>query len=480
MDSSSGNQKTSYLFGEFTDPELEALFREHRSGITARRAMIAAVILLVAIVPITLVDLHERGLDRAFIWMALVRFWEIASAGAIMLSVRRRMRARLVHAALVSLGLSLFASTWLQLALGLVEPASILLQQMMLTIFGLIFFPLPLAFSAPIIVGFVVVIWTQTVMGGHFPVDQTLKLLIWSLAGVLVAFLTARHLNISERTSFVELRNRDRIVSDLMQARTEAEAANRAKSEFLANMSHELRTPLNAIIGFSEMMTHGVYGPMENARYREYAADITASGHHLLSLIDDVLDLAKIEAGRHEIDARPIDLNRIGRECVRLISQQSRAAGLVVQFESAGMPIHVRADERAMRQVLLNLLSNAIKFTDAGGSVVLSVRRCADGSVAATVEDTGIGIPESALKRIMQPFEQVSASHGRSRRGWGLGLSIVRALVLLHGADIRIDSTVGKGTTVTVTFPATSVVEPDDLPGGGEDPGPPVRAAMIA
>lgn len=234
-----------------------------------------------------------------------------------------------------------------------------------------------------------------------------------------------------------------------------AEAANKAKSEFLANMSHELRTPLNAVNGFSEIMIAEMYGPLGDARYKEYAQDIHNSGQHLLALINDILDMSKIEAGKMNLKFEPMSLEDVTEDAVRLIRNRADAAGLDLQVDFPFLP-EIEADYRAVKQVLLNLLSNAVKFTPRGGRVTVraEVRKDAFGErVRVSVQDTGIGISKEDLSRLAQPFEQVESQHSKTTQGTGLGLALTKSLIELHEGALEMESTPGEGTTVSFTLP---------------------------
>jgi two-component system cell cycle sensor histidine kinase PleC len=229
-----------------------------------------------------------------------------------------------------------------------------------------------------------------------------------------------------------------------------AEDANHAKSEFLANMSHELRTPLNAIIGFSEIMGSGVFGPLAE-RYHEYCHDICESGRYLLDVINDILDMSKIEAGRVELSLEEFELGGVVAETLRIMAPraQDKRLSLSVEIEPSLM---IRADRRSIKQIALNLLSNAVKFTPDGGRI--TVRGARRGTIAViSLEDTGIGIPENAIRKLGRPFEQVQSHLTKSHQGSGLGLAIAKSLAELHGGSMAIRSKQGVGTVVTIKIP---------------------------
>ena len=237
-----------------------------------------------------------------------------------------------------------------------------------------------------------------------------------------------------------------------MRETERAEAASKAKSEFLANLSHELRTPLNAIIGFSELMQARYFGPLGSEKYEEYAKDIFSSGTYLLGVINDILDMSKIEAGQFSVDCEAIDLGPLLKETVRVVALQAAEKSITIEQQLDG-PLSVFADRRAIKQIVLNLPSNAVKFTGQGGKVTLRARQVGS-AIALSIEDTGCGIPRNALGKLGRPFEQVQNQFSKNHTGSGLGLAISRSLAELHGGSLRIRSQEGVGTIVCVRVPA--------------------------
>ena len=235
------------------------------------------------------------------------------------------------------------------------------------------------------------------------------------------------------------------------------EEASRAKSDFLARMSHELRTPLNAIIGFSELISEAVIGPLD-ARYREYGRDINGAGRHLQNIINDILDIAKLESGRLELRDETVSIDEAVEACRRIVAAMADSAGVALATDiPAAMPF-IRSDELRFRQILLNLMSNAVKFTPSGGSVRVSAAVEREGAVIA-VADTGIGMKAESIPIALEPFRQIDGALSRRFDGTGLGLPLAKALVELHGGRLQIESAPGKGTTVRIWLPLDRVVD---------------------
>ncbi|MCV0396633.1 MAG: HAMP domain-containing histidine kinase [Rhizobiaceae bacterium] len=304
------------------------------------------------------------------------------------------------------------------------------------------------------------------------------------LAGLLIGSLpffsfVAGHLERSALSYLTFRTEKDALIVELEtaksmsdEARRRAEEANLAKSRFLASMSHELRTPLNAILGFSEVMAKQVLGPIENETYRDYARDIHDSGEHLLNLINEILDLSRIEAGRYQLNEEPVTIAYTIEECCHLVELRARTKDIrVIQNFQPGLP-RLFADERSIRQIGLNLLSNAIKFTPSGGEVRVTVGWTAGGGQYISVRDNGPGIPPEEIPIVLAAFGQGSIAIKSAEQGTGLGLPIVQGLVELHGGTFDLKSKLREGTEAIATFPASRVME--ELPA---IPTAPARAA---
>ena len=278
------------------------------------------------------------------------------------------------------------------------------------------------------------------------------SLLAYRLYSTTLATLEAR----AEKDALIGELEQSKSISD--EARRRAEAANIAKSRFLAQMSHELRTPLNAILGFSEVMKAEIFGPHAVPMYKEYAADIHNSGVHLLNLINEILDLSRIEAGRYELNEEAVSLARVVEDCHHLLKLRAGNRGITIhEMFEPDMP-RLWADERAVRQICLNLLSNAIKFTPQGGEIWLKVGWTASGGQYMSVKDTGSGIPEEEIPVVLASFGQGSNSLKSAEQGTGLGLPIAKNLVDLHGGTFTLKSKLRIGTEVVVTFPPERVM----------------------
>lgn len=274
------------------------------------------------------------------------------------------------------------------------------------------------------------------------------------------AYALMRQLRATE-TAHVEMRS---MTTDLEQARRQAVEASRTKSNFLATMSHELRTPLNAILGFTDIMRQGLFGPVGNPRYDDYLDGIHKSGQHLLSLINDVLDMSRIEAGRLELSESEINVAEAVDQAVSLVEVTAEGKGIELARNLPALLPRLQADDRLLRQMLLNLLSNAIKFTPEGGKVEIAAAVLTDGGLAIRVRDTGMGMSDNQLRRVFEPFSQGGDSlRARETGGSGLGLPITRRLIELHDGQIHLASRKSAGTTATLIFPPVRVRQTDGM-----------------
>ncbi len=252
---------------------------------------------------------------------------------------------------------------------------------------------------------------------------------------------------------------RQMLQEQLAAAKEQAEHASRAKSEFLANMSHELRTPLNAIMGFGDLIENQRLGPLGNVKYAEYGHDIVESGRHLLDLINEILDFAKVDAGRLTLAEETVDIHAVIQSCVHMLAERAAHASLTIETRLGSAIEAVRGDERRLKQILLNLVSNSIKFTPPGGRVVLDTRIEPGGGLVIRVADTGIGIAAKDIHNVLEPFGQVDSAFNRRTEGTGLGLPLSKRLVEMHGGTLELESAPGIGTTATVRLPAERVLK---------------------
>ena len=359
-------------------------------------------------------------------------------------------------------------SAWAYLIVALLRspepdgPAfAMLITLLVSTIMSLLAATIPAAFVAgmlPIIVG-VVLAYSSRLQSAALPAAAMTIGVIGYFLAVVRRLHAAAARNVSlqaEKDSLIAELEHAKLNSD--EARRRAESANLAKSRFLATMSHELRTPLNAILGFSEVMKGELFGSHGVPAYKEYSNDIHVSGQHLLMLINEILDLSRVEAGRYELKEEPLSLPGIVDDCCRLLSMRARSRNLTITDALDKDLPRIWADERAVRQIALNLLSNAIKFTPPGGSVAIKVGWTGSGGQYVSIKDTGPGIPPEEIPVVLSSFGRGSLAHKNAEEGTGLGLPIVKGLVELHGGQFRLTSKARQGTEVVVIFPPERVM----------------------
>lgn len=280
--------------------------------------------------------------------------------------------------------------------------------------------------------------------------------------------LTVALMELSQKRRFMvttvrDITERKNMMRNLKRAKEEADIANRAKSSFLANMSHELRTPLNAIIGFSELMKNQIFGPINNPKYEEYMTDIHFSSRHLLDIINDVLDMSKIEAGKVELVESEVSISEVLASVMRIMGDRARAASIELKFEvEEGLP-HLKADQRLVRQILINLVSNAVKFSPPGRPVKVKVLTFPDRHMRISIEDQGCGIPPEKIKAVQEPFGQVNDPRNYRGQGTGLGLPLAKAMLELHGGKLTLESEENKGTKVFLDFPSERTMNSREL-----------------
>jgi two-component system cell cycle sensor histidine kinase PleC len=342
------------------------------------------------------------------------------------------------------------------------QPLAILVMLLVSTVMSLLSAAIPAAFVAGMLpmIADVILAYAPRLQG----TTLTAAALAVGIVGYFLVIVQRLHAAAARDVSFQA--EKDSLIAELEQARLNsdearrrAESANLAKSRFLATMSHELRTPLNAILGFSEVMKGELFGPHGVPAYKEYSNDIHASGQHLLMLINEILDLSRVEAGGYELKEELVSLAGVVEECCQLLSMRAKSRNLTLAKTLERDLPRIWADERAVRQATLNLLTNAIKFTPHGGSVIIKVGWTAAGGQYVSIKDTGPGIPPEEIPIVLSTFGRGSLAHKNAEEGTGLGLPIVKGLVELHGGQFRLTSKLRQGTEAVVIFPRERVMD---------------------
>lgn len=308
-----------------------------------------------------------------------------------------------------------------------------------------------IAFAVPFVLPFAVMVLA---FGGTIGAAMALSLFVYTGAMCLVSF----KLNGQIREMLILRWTNNALLAEVTEERDRAEIANRVKSDFLARMSHELRTPLNAIVGFSELLRSGHYRDEGLDVYEDFAGEINRSGHHLLELVEDLLDISKIESRKVDLEDQPVALKGIVEFASGMHASKAAESGVTMEVKAVDPGLTLRVNERALRQMLINLVSNAVKFTPAGGRVDVQAEAGEDGAILISVKDTGIGIPKDKLAEVRQPFLQLEAPFTRQFAGIGLGLAIVASLAAYYGARFNLESELGEGTTATILFPGERTI----------------------
>ena len=325
---------------------------------------------------------------------------------------------------------------------GMISGATVALSSLILAF---------VCFAAPFVLPFAVIVFLN---GGDTGVAMAVSLFVYA-AGMFVVSFKFNH----QIREMLTLRwTNSALLTEVVAEKDRAEAANRVKSDFLARMSHELRTPLNAIIGFSDALKSSRFREQGFEKYEDFAGEIHVSGCHLLDLIEDLLDIARIESGKLEMEDRPVSVAEAVRFAISMQIDQARDQGVTLSAKDIDADLTLRVNERALRQVLINLVSNAVKFTASAGKVEAFAGLGDDGGIEISVRDTGIGIPNDKLNEVLQPFRQLEAPYARKYAGTGLGLAIVASLATHFGGQFGLESEVGVGTTATVRFPEDRTV----------------------
>ncbi|MEJ2122079.1 MAG: HAMP domain-containing sensor histidine kinase [Alphaproteobacteria bacterium] len=448
----------NFWTAEFHDRDTEARFRLWRYDERLTEIRILGVIAILAAYPFVKAAHLRLGESPDFYFLAGFR---VGTAVLVLLGLAltwRRLSYRTLDAMVLAVVLIVCAQTLILSMIG--GPKILLLEvQYILIIVAIhIFVPNRFLFNAVPALALSLVFIVQAFWMLDYAVSQQVGVVSWTIAANVLGLITGQRLARHRRGQFANLEAEQVANKQMRVAMEEAKLASRAKSEFLANISHELRTPLNAINGFSQLMLNATFGPLGDPRYHEYVKDINGSGEHLLTLINEILDLSRIEAGKRELSESEIELDHLIASCLRVVRPRAEDKGITLENRVTDDAPVLWADETALKQVLLNLIVNGVKFSPSGGRVTVSVEP-EDGGITVVVADTGIGIAAEDLETIMKPFGQAHNPRTRGEEGTGLGLPLANALTELHGGTLTLDSVPDNGTTVRVRLPASRVIE---------------------
>lgn len=455
MPQSDNSEKTTYNFwtGEFTDRAMESRFLQANITIQRRQTVSLGVIIMIASWPIILFDYMAAATHPDIIWVTAIRSLIAISPVVWFILVRLKASSNTMEHCLfwysiyVVLDLVMLTHVFQTdiTAIAARAPLYVMIANVML----------PMAARLRAILNLFGVI---CLTGGFWLLTDVPFEILGSVSSILVTahffgFAAGSWLARLRRAEFVRATEIEEANAALRLSHQQMEEANAAKSIFLSNVSHELRTPLNAIIGFSEMLDHKIFGPLGDKRYEGYASDISKSGRLLLDLINDLLDLNKVEAGKFDLDAEWTCLRKSAEDSMRMISMAERLKG-ADRIRVADMPdIDVLVDVRALQQIILNLLTNALKYAGDKAQITLLAEIDNQGNLNFGVADTGVGMPAATVARLLRPFEQEDARISRSKEGWGLGLPLANGLATAIGGHLSVESTPGKGTRAMIVLP---------------------------
>jgi len=448
----------NFWTAEFRDRNTEARFRLWRYDDRLTEIRILGVIAILAAYPFVTAAHLRLGPTPDFYFLAGFR---VGAAVLVLLGLAvtwRRLSYRTLDAMVLAMVLIVCVQTFILSAIGGPKILLLEVQYILIVVAIHIFVPNRFLFNAVPALTLSLVFIVQAFWTLDYPASQQVGVVSWTIAANVLGLITGQRLARHRRGQFANLEAEQVANMQMRVAMEEAKLASRAKSEFLANISHELRTPLNAINGFSQLMLNSTFGPLGDPRYREYVKDINGSGEHLLTLINEILDLSRIEAGKRELSESEIELDRLIASCLRVVRPRAEDKGITLDNRVADDAPVLWADETALKQILLNLIVNGVKFTPSGGRVTVSFETGDDG-ITVVVADTGIGIAAEDLETIMKPFGQAHNPMTRGEEGTGLGLPLAKALTELHGGTLTLNSVPENGTTVRVRLPANRVIE---------------------
>ncbi|MFC3229037.1 sensor histidine kinase [Marinibaculum pumilum] len=452
---------------EFLDREVEAAFREWNHPAALSLARTVGYVIVVAALPYLYATFLRFGDAPTFHLLLVARLAIVALGCLLLFLVHRRVGAGRLDLVIAVVIVAVQVQSILLAALSV--PAINLLDVQVILVLVCIYAFMPTRFVFKLVACLAMTLAFLALVIAAFDIDppERFGLIAWLIGANIIGIYTCRYwdrLRRSEYTTQERLRLANEALAasnrDLARARADAERESQTKSQFLANVSHELRTPLNAIIGFSEIMKAGIYGPLGDRRYDGYLDDIHGSGTYLLNLINDLLDLAKVEAGKLELHESEVDIAATIGDATRMLAEDARRRGVAIATRIAGDLPPLMADARACRQILLNLLSNAVKFSPSGREVTVAARVEPTGDLLLAVSDAGPGIAPEDLAKVVEPFGQAAMTTVDAKRGTGLGLPLAISLAKAHGGSLELRSTPGGGTTVDVRFPAGRLLPP--------------------